>query len=208
MVLSPVLTNWPHRRPPKRWQVQVLVALLLVGGLFGLRRELPSNAPALRAAAAVVRTWAWPPPSSLQNAARFIGQRSWGTLLDVWTKVLPRGVTPVPDGRVVLAYGWHAVGKGFQFEPGVRVKGPVGGPVLASAAGIVARSGGTVWVVVSPAVRVGYVGLSRVAVPPGAHAAPGEVLGQSPGVLTVVVWEHGYPVNPADTPYLGALGGR
>ena len=208
--MSPVPESMSRRHPRgRRWHVQVVVALVLVGALLAMRRELPASAAPARLAARIVDTWTWPRRSALAAAARFIGRRSWGTLLDVWSEQVPGGaVPPVPDGHVAVRYGWQPAAGGFRFEPGVRVQGPVGGPVLASAVGTVARSGPTVWVVVSPAIRVGYVGLSRVAVRAGSRVARGTVLGQSPGAITVVVWEHGYPVNPQDTPYLGVPGRR
>ncbi len=202
----------PRRRPPDPWRrgyVQVMVAVLLLGGVLAMRRVAPIG-PAFASGVTRVTRWTWPPSSALAAAVRFAGRRSWGTVVDVWTAALPATgpVTPVPDGRVVAAYGWRAVGHGYRFEPGTVIRGPVGGPVLASVGGTVVRQAGTLWVVVSPALRLGYRGLTGVAVPAGARVAPGMVLGHNPGTITVLMWEAGYPVNPAATRYLGPLGRR
>lgn len=202
----------PRRRPPDHWRrgyVQVMVAVLLLGGVLAMRRVAPAG-PALASGATVVTRWAWPPSSALTAAARFVGRRSWGTVVEMWTAALPATgpVTPVPDGRVVAAYGWRPAGHGYRFDPGTVIRGPVGGPVLASVGGTVARQAGTVWVVVSPALRVGYRGLMDVAVRAGARVAPGDVLGHNPGTITVLVWDDGYSINPASPAYLGSLGRR
>ena len=202
----------PRRRPSEPWRrgyVQIMVAVLLLGGVVAMRRVAPAGS-AFAPGAAMVARWTWPPSSALTAAARFVGRRSWGTVVDVWTAALPAtgSVTPVPDGRVVAAYGWRAVGHGYRFDPGTVIRGPVGGPVLASVGGSVVRQAGTLWVVVSPARRLGYRGLTGVAVAAGARVAPGTVLGHNPGTITVLVWVDGYPVNPASTRYLGSLGRR
>ncbi len=201
-------------REPRHWRgtrgcIPMMVAVGLLGGLLAMQRVAPSGSVLASAQTVVVR-WMWPPPSTLAAAARFVGRRSWGTVVDVWAAMLPAAgpVTPVPDGRVVEAYGWRAVGKGYRFNSGTVIRGPNGGPVLASVGGTVARQAGTVWVVVSPRVRVGYRGLVGAAVRAGARVAAGDVLGHNPGTITVLVWDSGYPVNPASTAYLGSLGRR
>ncbi len=202
----------PRRRAPEPWRrgyVQVMVAVLLLGGVLAMRRVAPA-APAFASGGTMVTRWTWPPSSALAAAARFVGRRSWGTVVDVWTAALPATgpVTPVPDGRVVAAYGWHGVGHGYRFDPGTVIRGPVGGPVLASVGGTVVTQAGTLWVVVSPARRLGYRGLTGVVVRAGARVSPGMVLGHNPGTITVLAWDDGYPVNPASTAYLGPLGRR
>lgn len=203
---EPLNRRGHHWRP---WPVQVLVAVLLLGGVVGLRR-VASAGPLLASVARVTAGWTWPPPSAITAAARFVGRRSWGTVVDVWEAALPPTgpVTPVPDGRVVDAYGWRRVRGGYHFDPGTVIRGPADGPVLASAGGTVARGAHTVWIVVSPALRVGYRGLTAVDVRAGERVAPGVVLGHNPGTVTVLVWSRGYPVNPASTRYLGWLGRR
>ncbi len=199
----------PHRRRGARGCGQLMVAVGLFGGLLAMQRVAPSGS-VLASAQTVVARWMWPPPPALAAAARFVGRRSWGTVVDVWAAMLPAAgpVTPVPDGRVVEAYGWRAVGKGYRFDPGTVIRGPQGGPVLSSVGGTVARQARTVWVMVSPQVRVGYRGLVGAAVRAGARVAAGDVLGHNPGTITVLVWDGGYPVNPASTVYLGSLGRR
>jgi murein DD-endopeptidase MepM/ murein hydrolase activator NlpD len=196
----------------KRWSVatlQAAAAAVLLAGWVGLGVVRTPLAVAVRHRVVwVLSQDPLAPRVALTALERFVAARSWGAVLDFGRRLaaqlpLTGSVAPVPDGRLVDAFGWHRDGTGYQFEAGAVLEGPVAGPVLASTAGIVRIATGTVWIAANRTTEVGYQGVTGLAVHSREYVQVGQVLGRSSGRVTVLVDEAGFPVNPSTTPYLG-----
>lgn len=116
---------------------------------------------------------------------------------------------PVRLPRLSSAFGWRGASVGSEYHAGIDIPGPVGTPVIASAAGVVGRAGWAGGYGLMVELRHGsnfttrYAHLSRLLVAPGAIVRQGQLLGlmgstgRSTGShLHFEVRQNGRPLDP------------
>ncbi|MCL4495697.1 MAG: hypothetical protein M1294_12885 [Firmicutes bacterium] len=131
-----------------------------------------------------------PGVSPTQSASRHLVESRWAN---------PVGLS----GTLTRAFGWSREHGSMLFSPGVTINLPHAANVMAPSPAQVSQIAGHAITLTVSGIRVQFRGLSRVFVHQDQQLARNQIVGRTPGQLTIVVSHGQLPVNPLTPEYFG-----